>query len=71
MNEEEMYYAINKGIPNQIKLELPAEDLIKYCSEDNNELLTSIMNIRRKYENAITSISGYNKSYHQAYFLLN
>ena len=30
MNVEEMYNAINKGIPNLIRLELPIEDLIKY-----------------------------------------
>ena len=65
MKEEEMYSAINKGIPNQIKLELPTDELIKYCSEDKDELEKSINLIRKKYENAIASISWYNKSNHE------
>ena len=65
MNKEEMYTAINKGIPNMIKLELPVEDLVNYCSENSTEMLTSINNIRNEYEKAITRISGYNKSNHE------
>ena len=65
MNTEEMYSAINKGVPNQIRLELPVSDLLEYCSSDRSNFLTSIYNIRNKYENAITSISGYNKSNHE------
>ena len=65
MNKEEMYNAINKGIPNQIKIELPVEDLIKYCSENSIELITSMNNIREKYENAILRISGHTKSNHE------
>ena len=65
MNIDEMYNAINKGVPNQIKLELPTKDLINYCSEDRLLLLSAINDIERKYENAIVSISGYNKSHHE------
>ncbi len=65
MNEEEMHNAINKGIPNQIKLELPVEDLVNYCPSNSIDLLKSMNNIRKNYENAITSICGYNKSGHE------
>ena len=65
MNVEEMHNAINKGIPNMVKLELPATELIKYCSVDKDELLKAMFNIRKKYEYAITSICGYNKSNHE------
>ena len=65
MNIEEMYNAINKGIPTQIRLELPIVDLVKYCSENVYELATSMQSIRNQYEDAIVSISGYNKSHHE------
>ncbi len=65
MNIEEMYNAINKGIPTQIRLELPIVDLVKYCSENVYELATSMQSIRKQYEDAIVSISGYNKSHHE------
>ena len=65
MNIDEMHAAINKGIPNQIKLELSSEDLVNYCQEDREDLLMSMDNIRLKYENAITKICGYNKSNHE------
>ena len=65
MKEEEIYSAINKGIPNQIKLELPTSELIAYCSENKRELDKSISNIRKMYENAIASITWYNKSNHE------
>ena len=65
MNTKEMHNAINKGIPNLIKLELPTGDLIKYCSDDSAELLNSMRDIRKEYEEAIMSISGYNKSHHE------
>ena len=64
MNKDEMYNAINKGIPNQVKLELPVVDLINYCG-DKEELLNSMLDIRNIYENAIVSICGYNKSNHE------
>ena len=65
MNEEEMNSAINKGIPNQIKLELPVDDLINYCSSNKKEILHSMVELRKKYENKITEICGYTKSNHE------
>lgn len=65
MNIEEMYSSINKGIPNQIKLELPIEDLVNYCAENKSKLLGDMLKIRNKFENAIVSICGYNKSNHE------
>ena len=65
MNQEEMYYSMNKGIPNMIKLELSVDDLINYCAEDRDELTKAMMDIRRRYENAIVGLCGYNKSNHE------
>ena len=64
MNKDEMYNAINKGIPNQVKLELPVKDLINYCGA-KEELSKNILDIRNIYENAIVSICGFNKSNHE------
>ena len=65
MNNDEMFTAINKGIPNQIKLELSFNDLINYCYIDKKELLASLLNIIKEYERTITKICGYNKSHHE------
>ena len=65
MNNDEMFKAINKGIPNSIKLELPVDELVKYCAEDENELSKSMYEIRKIYESAITLLSGYNKYNHE------
>lgn len=64
MNEKEMHDAINKGIPNSIKLELPVKDLIKYCSLDSNELSKTMDVVRKNYEEAIASIIGYDRFNH-------
>lgn len=64
MNIDEIYNSINKGIPNQIKLELSFDDLVNYCFEDKKKLLTSLINVRKEFENTITKICGYNKSHH-------
>jgi hypothetical protein len=65
MNVEEMYLAMNKGIPNQIPLELSVEELVEYCSENQEELSSAMNSIRRDFENAMISISGYTKAKHE------
>ncbi len=65
MLPKEMYQAINKGVPNNIKLELSTDTLIKSCSSDQAKTLTSMRKLRGDYESVISMITGYNKSNHE------
>ena len=65
MTPEEMYKAINKGIPNQVRLELNTGTLIKSCASNTGELITSMRKVRKEYEDAIVCIAGYTKSNHE------
>ena len=61
----EMYKAINKGVPNNIPIELDFDVLIESCANNSGSLLTSMRKIRNNYESTISCITGFNKSNHE------
>lgn len=61
MTKEEMYEVLNKGIPNYAIVELNTDTMIRECSSNQVDLINSINQIKKKYEDDIIQIMGYSK----------
>lgn len=66
MTYDELYNAINKGIPNYLDIDLDINILLRECSSDKALLLNEIRKIRNNYETFLKREFGYAKA--QFYF---
>lgn len=62
MNFEEMYTAINKGIPNYIMLEIDINTLLNECASNKEQLEKELSLIKELYRNNIINLMNYTKS---------
>lgn len=66
MNGQEMYLAVNKGVPNYLTVPININTIINECASDKALLLSEMKAIRNKFQDDIISIIGYSKA--QYYF---
>ena len=64
MNVDEMYKALNKGLPVYLIVELDVDTLVNSCASDRAALINSINAMRRNYQDAIVNLAGYSKAQH-------
>ncbi|MGN1371319.1 MAG: hypothetical protein ACI4XM_03490 [Candidatus Coprovivens sp.] len=62
MNEQEMYTAINKGIPNYVIIELNTQTLLNECSSNREQLEKEFSLLKELYRTNIIKINGYTKA---------
>ncbi len=61
MNYQELYDSINKGVPNYVMVPLNTDTIIRECASDRPKLIEEIHNIKRKFEQDIIEIMGFDK----------
>lgn len=66
---EEVYNAINKGIPNYLSIELDKDILLRECALDKSNFTSILVRIREEYQNNIYNLCGCAKA--QYYFFDN
>ena len=63
MNTQEMYNAINKGVPSYEIIELSIETLLNQCASNRQLFENEISLLRKLYYEDITRIVKWNKAY--------
>lgn len=64
MTVDEMYKALNKGLPVYLIVELDVDTLVNSCASDRAALINSIRKIKKNYQDAIVNLAGYSKAQH-------
>ena len=64
MNYNELYNAINKGIPNYTIIELDNSVLLRECASDSALLTNELIKVRNEFQKNIRNICGFSKAQH-------
>ena len=62
MNGQEMFNAINKGVPNYIPIEINIKTLVEQCASDAEQLKAEFAMISQLYKEYIISNSDFTKA---------
>ena len=64
MNGNEMFYSINKGVPNYLTVPINVDTLIRECASDSELLFEEMKRVRNWFTENVVDIMGYTKSQH-------
>ena len=64
MDRDEMYYAINKGIPNYLTIGINVDTIVEQCASDKELLRKEMKRVRNSFTDGIVDIMSYAKAQH-------
>lgn len=64
MDSQEMFYSINKGVPNYLTVPINIDTLVKECASDSELFYEEMKQVRNWFTSGVVDIMGYAKSQH-------
>ena len=64
MDRDEMFYSINKGVPNYLTIPLNVDVLVNECASDTELLREEMRRVRNAFTANVIDIMGFAKSQH-------
>ena len=62
MDRDEMFYSVNKGVPNYLTVPINVDTIIDYCASDKALLIQEMKAVRNQFTDEVFNIMQFAKS---------